>query len=398
MKQDKNKSHRRIMQITAFATTLLFSITSCKKDKKDDTNLLLMAALLGGNKAEFKLTNLNKMATGRIGSSQQDRSLLYSNQLVDLSGNDPLQYGDGEADGFTDHFMTPNSAGIEVCQIVAYKSVAKGGPAPGTETLKNINWSLRFGGGEYGPCSGMWPVGLTGGQSQFLDLHNPIPSELLQDFDRIGIVAHSFVYYLSTEQTSDSSYRYVSLFLNNLIKENNIVGGSRRGRVGTKIFSKGCPETLVSSNRYIFFNPMEMMSAQDCRISEAMIDSKNGLFLTNLPSKENFYNPPMFSGSAYSEELNLEYKLSPSVAAMDPKDPYIIVVPFDTSKAGGGKILFEVSVDNVLFWDSNDGNNTFSPESEVADRPNGTSGSENLTNNARKNLIFNLPTITSSLK
>nr|WP_036068419.1 hypothetical protein [Leptospira noguchii] len=57
------------------------------------------------------------------------------------------------------------------------------------------------------------------------------------------------------------------------------------------------------------------------------------------------------------------------------------------------KFRFDISVDNVLFWDSNSTNNVFSPQLDAADRPNATSGSDNLTTTSRKNLIFHLPTI-----
>ncbi|EMO27083.1 hypothetical protein LEP1GSC170_3294 [Leptospira interrogans serovar Bataviae str. HAI135] len=48
------------------------------------------------------------------------------------------------------------------------------------------------------------------------------------------------------------------------------------------------------------------------------------------------------------------------------------------------KFRFDISVDNVLFWDSNSTNNVFSPQLDAADRPNATSGSDNLTTTSRK--------------
>ncbi|EMF71584.1 hypothetical protein LEP1GSC145_3287 [Leptospira interrogans serovar Djasiman str. LT1649] len=74
-----------------------------------------------------------------------------------------------------------------------------------------------------------------------------------------------------------------------------------------------------------------------------------------------------------------------------------MVVPFDSSK-GAGRMLFEVSIDNVLFWDANDGNDIYSLQLSPGDRPNATSGDDNLTNSTRKNLIFHVPTIVGSLK
>lgn len=390
-----------MLQIAVFAMAALFSITSCKKDKDDDKNLLLALSLmkLNENKAEFKLSNASSSASTRIGDSQTYRSLFSSGKVSDLAGNDPQNYGDGAADGFTDHFITPAGAGIEICKIVAYKSVANGGPAVGSETLENVNWVLRYGGGEYGPCSGIWPVGLKGEDSGFIDLHSPIPNEIIKDFDRIGIVAYSFTYYLSPEQAPDPAYRYTSLFLNNLIRNNIPAGNTRRGDVGTKIFSNECPKSYLSTHDYIYFKVEDIIFNPNCKIREALIDSGNGLFLgSDLDSAEIYQNPAPHSGSGFSTDIKLKYELPPAAARLAPKDPYILVVPFNSSKTGGGKLLFEVSVNNVLFWDSNDGNNVFSPQSNTADRPNAISGEDNLTNTARKNMIFHLPTIVSSLK
>ncbi|MDI7212130.1 sigma factor sigX-regulated lipoprotein SrpA [Leptospira santarosai] len=400
MKQNKNKSRRGMLKIAVFAMTALFSIVSCKKDNNDDKNLLLALGLAALNeKAEFKLSNTSSLASARMGNSQTYRSHLSSGKLLDLAGNDPQNYGDGAADGFTDHFITPAAAGIEICQIVAYKSVAKGGPPVGSETFENANWYLRFGGGEFGPCSSIWPVGLKGETSGFVDLHRPIPNEIIKDFDRIGIVAYSFLYYLSPEQTPDSAYRYTALFLNNMVRDNIPVGGINRGDVGAKIFSNGCPTSYLSTHNYIYFKPTDMISNPNCRINEVVMDSSNGLSLrSDFMTTETYQNPPIPSGSEYSTDITLKYKLPTAAAGLGAKDPYVLVVPFDSSKAGGGKLLFEVSVDNVVFWDSNDGNNIFSPQSNAADRPNATSGADNLANTARKNMIFHLPTIVGSLK
>ncbi len=389
-----------MLKIAVFAMTALFSIVSCKKDNNDDKNLLLALGLAALNeKAEFKLSNTNSLASARMGNSQTYRSHFSSGKLLDLAGNDPQNYGDGAADGFTDHFITPAAAGIEICQIVAYKSVAKGGPPVGSETFENANWYLRFGGGEFGPCSSIWPVGLKGETSGFVDLHRPIPNEIIKDFDRIGIVAYSFLYYLSPEQTPDSAYRYTALFLNNMVRDNIPVGGINRGDVGAKIFSNGCPTSYLSTHNYIYFKPTDMISNPNCRINEVVMDSSNGLSLrSDFMTTETYQNPPIPSGSEYSTDITLKYKLPTAAAGLGAKDPYVLVVPFDSSKAGGGKLLFEVSVDNVVFWDSNDGNNIFSPQSNAADRPNATSGADNLANTARKNMIFHLPTIVGSLK
>ncbi|EMM84081.1 hypothetical protein LEP1GSC037_2964 [Leptospira interrogans str. 2006001854] len=60
---------------------------------------------------------------------------------------------------------------------------------------------------------------------------------------------------------------------------------------------------------------------------------------------------------------------------------------------GGMNLSFDISVDKTLFWDSTAADNVFSPQLDAADRPNATSGEDNLTNTARRNLIFHLPTV-----
>ncbi|ALO01583.1 hypothetical protein LIH_14615 [Leptospira interrogans serovar Hardjo-prajitno] len=93
----------------------------------------------------------------------------------------------------------------------------------------------------------------------------------------------------------------------------------------------------------------------------------------------------------------LTFQLPAIANRLAETDAYVLVVPFDSSK-GAGRMLFEVSIDNVLFWDANDGNDIYSPQLSPGDRPNATSGDDNLTNSTRKNLIFHVPTIVGSLK
>lgn len=77
-------------------------------------------------------------------------------------------------------------------------------------------------------------------------------------------------------------------------------------------------------------------------------------------------------------------------------DPYIMVL--NLGEGSISNLFLDVSMDNVLFWDSNAPDNQFSPQLDVQDRPNATSGADNLTNTSRKNMILHLPTILSSKK
>ncbi|AAS69374.1 hypothetical protein J6369_16110 [Leptospira interrogans serovar Copenhageni] len=66
----------------------------------------------------------------------------------------------------------------------------------------------------------------------------------------------------------------------------------------------------------------------------------------------------------------LTFQLPAIANRLAETDAYVLVVPFDSSK-GAGRMLFEVSIDNVLFWDAND---VYSPQLSPGDRPNATSG------------------------
>ncbi|KAA1269333.1 hypothetical protein E4413_14650 [Leptospira interrogans] len=60
------------------------------------------------------------------------------------------------------------------------------------------------------------------------------------------------------------------------------VGNVRRGDVG---FSKGCPESWLTSPAYIYismFNMSEMAFNPNCSMQEVLIDSTTGFFMTDF--------------------------------------------------------------------------------------------------------------------
>ncbi|EKR19258.1 hypothetical protein LEP1GSC019_0437 [Leptospira interrogans serovar Pyrogenes str. 2006006960] len=74
------------------------------------------------------------------------------------------------------------------------------------------------------------------------------------------------------------------------------MGNVRRGDVG---FSKGCPESWLTSPTYIYismFNMSEMAFSPNCSMQEALIDSTTGFFMTGfddyITKPDQFYNPP----------------------------------------------------------------------------------------------------------
>lgn len=411
MKQNRENTKRNLKQIAAFISVSVL-LMSCGSKKKDDKNNLLLA-LLGmslGSKAEFKLTTANTMAAARIANSSQFLVGPHASGLLsDLAGDDPLNYGD--TDAFSNHFLTPSAVSMEVCRILAYKSAAKGGPAPGTETLENAaftpfkiegaNGSGQVGAPDFGPCGGFMPVALKGGsvttESASLPI-TPIPSELSSEFDRIGIVVRSFSYYFEPKDVPENSYRYVDLLLNTPTQ--SLLS---RGEVSTKIFGSGCPASFANSASFILMQllqPGENLTSA-CSFYESAIDSSSGSFLS-IPGINYFtnpnsvLNPPSVAGINYtSANQKLRFKAPAAMNGVPSTAPYILIVSLDNSNPGKSNLLFNISVDNVLFWDSSGGDNVFSPQLDAADRPNATDGNDNLTNPARRNLIFHLPTILS---
>lgn len=404
-----------MLGITAFALATIFFITSCKKDKKDDTETLLLAALLlNGGVAEFNLSNTNALAANRIatGASQFRVGPNNSGFLVDLGGDNPQNYGDGAADGFNDRFLTPGAVSMSVCQVLAYKSVAKGGPAVGSETVENANF-VAFqlpsvappGMGDLGPCSGgAMVVALKGDKKGSMRIKT-IPDA--ENYDRIGFIIKSFVYYFDPTNVPEKAYRYVELNLNP-IAGNNLITQVARGDVNTDIWGNGCPASYANSASAFFpellFEKGENPFGGTCIFEEALIDVSSGAFLTPpshfhyITDPGSYLNAPTAPGVVYSEGQKLKFKTPASVNALAPTTPYILVVGLDSSKKGSGDLLFDISVDKVLFWDSTGADNIFSPQLDATDRPNATTGADNLATTSRKNLIFHLPTILGQTK
>lgn len=428
MKQNKNKFQRGMLKIAIFATTALFLITNCKKDKDDNTLELLLALSLmgGGSSAEFQLSTTSALVAARTANanSRQFRMLPHSTLLTDLAGDNPENYGDGIADGFNDRFITPEAVSMELCQLLAYKSVAKGGPAVGSETLDNASFiAFKFPsnlppGVDFGPCSGGAAIIALKGKEKGRVLINPIPAAEIQDYDRIGFVMESFSYYFNPNDVPENAYRYVDLALNPLAGDHldtDIV----RGDVITKIWKNGCPASFANSAS-AFFPQMVLEKGESlpmgttCSIGEALIHAGSGAFFTpNVNYKaqfttdpDSFLNPPSAPGVFYNAAQKLKFKVPASVSNLSATTPYILITNINTAKGekNSGEspremnLSFDISADNTLFWDSNDGNNVFSPQLDIADRPDATSGEDNLTNTTRKNMIFHLPTIISSLK
>ncbi|MBE8364345.1 sigma factor sigX-regulated lipoprotein SrpA [Leptospira borgpetersenii] len=422
MKQNKNQLQRGTLAITAFAITALFLVTNCKKEKDDNKELLLMAALLSGpnGKAEFKFSNTTNLLAARTKDSSRFLTLpdavgQGSAFLTDLAGDNPQNYGDGNGDGFNDKFLTPEAAEIQICQIVAYKSVEKGGPARGSETLQNANFvsfnmTGPFGSGVCTAFAGKSITGLGGTMKTTLPI-NQIPQNEKEDYDRIGLVIRAFRYYFNPNDIPENAYRYVDLILNKptppAFPGMEDVVFAERGDVSPVIFDHQSPQSFVTSPSLMFPELLPQNELKPYSFFESFIDASSGSLLkmpdgtsTNAAFGFNSLNPAEnYSGVLYTNNSQkLKFKLPTSAKSLKKDDPYILVVDLNNTKGEKGNLLFNVSVDKVLFWDSASADNIFSPQLDAADRPNATNGEDNLATTARKNLIFHLPTIRSETK
>lgn len=428
MKQNKNQLQRGMLTITAFAIATLFLVTNCKKEKDDNKELLLMAALLSGpnGKADFKFSNTTNLLAARTKDSSRFLTLpdtigQGAAFLTDLAGDNPQNYGDGNGDGFNDKFLTPEAAEIQICQIVAYKSVEKGGPARGSETLQNANFvSFNITGpfsdphGQFGGVctafAGIPITGLSGTTNRSLQI-NQIPQDEKNDYDRIGLVIRAFRYYFNPNDLPENAYRYVDLILNKptppAFPGMEDVVFAERGDVSPAIFDHKAPRSFVTSPSLMFPELLAQDEFRPYSFFESFIDASSGSLLkmpdgtsTNAAFGFNSLNPAEnYSGVLYTNHSQkLKFKLPTSAKSLKKDDPYILVVDLNNTKGEKGNLLFNVSVDKVLFWDSASVDNIFSPQLDAADKPNATNGEDDLATTTRKNLIFHLPTIRSETK
>ncbi|EKP13119.1 putative lipoprotein [Leptospira borgpetersenii serovar Mini str. 201000851] len=353
------KKHKFELKINALFSSILFLFISCNKDKdkdkdKDNQNDLLLAAILlhTGINAEFRISDTNALATAYTteNSSRFKVRSTASKFLTDLGGDNPQNYRDGVGDGFNDHFITPSAVSIGVYQVLAYKSVEKGGPAKETETLENANFIMFQAPGRPIPGSkvcatGFMPIGLETGNSSlssaFLPI-SPIPDNEQQDYDRVGIIACDFTYYFDPKDVPENSYRYVDLVLNNPIGSFSSDLSITRGDVSPKLFNKNCPSSFTNSSSFIHSDLLKSENVgNDCNMGQLAIDSSSGRILkaevsdeyNPFTNPERTLNPPSVAATDYTSAVQkLKFKTPAIIDNLDKKDPYILVIDLDFSK------------------------------------------------------------------
>ncbi|MBM9579218.1 hypothetical protein JWG45_18905 [Leptospira sp. 201903070] len=231
-----------------------------------------------------------------------------------------------------------------------------------------------------------------------------IPEEERTQYDRIGIIARSFGYYFDPQDVPENSYRYLNLIMNPAFDPNGLPI-YQRGEVIAEIFTNACPAEFITSPGYYFSANYDYDRTQ-CFGDGVRIDSSSGNFLLTSTTVDFFTNANYANRNRPLNALVndpmgtkiLKFKTSPEIDNLATTDPYILVVDYKTSDSGQNVLQIDLALDKVLFWDSPDTNNTFSPQSDANDRPNATNGTDNLQNSARKNLVFRLPTIKSKLR
>ncbi|EMJ48788.1 sigma factor sigX-regulated lipoprotein SrpA [Leptospira santarosai] len=431
MIQGRKNNRRGFPSILTGIALTSFLLANCSSKKKDNDmqNLLLLAlgtASGSGNyQVKFRLSDRNTLLSNNL--SQNSQSMRVGSNagfLEDAAGESFENYGDN--DGVNDHFATPSAVSIEVCYLLAYKSEKNGGPARGKETFKNASRVLHDplkdlppdeikNTDQIGPCPIATPVPLKGlnmtqtnqSYESIFDKTINIPEEERSQYDRIGIIARSFTYYFNPSDVPEDSYRYVSLMMNPLFYPN---GESiyKRGDVVASIFTNACPPEFLTSPAHLF---VELSNALDydrmhCSRDDGWIDSNSGNFLKMTWNSVDFFASTDYTN--HNRPINplvndpagikkLKFKSPQAMDLLASTEAYIIVTDFNhTSGRKENALRIDISVDNVLFWDSPDTNNVFSPQLDANDRPNALDGTDNLRNAARKNLIFRLPTILSS--
>ncbi|EMF82991.1 hypothetical protein LEP1GSC188_3075 [Leptospira weilii serovar Topaz str. LT2116] len=117
---------------------------------------------------------------------------------------------------------------------------------------------------------------------------------------------------------------------------------TERGDVVTPIFAKECYPSYKDSPNFIFWDlvpPEEKsISRPGYNFLEGVIDSSSGSFIDGIESSD--------------DSKKLKFKLPASANFLGKHDPYILIVDLNTNKKKNGNLLFNVSADKALFWDS----------------------------------------------
>ncbi|EHQ07894.1 sigma factor sigX-regulated lipoprotein SrpA [Leptonema illini] len=369
-----------------FSTFLLTLFTmsqflSCGKSKDDDT--LSMFMLLGF--MPFSGLNFQFASSSRASTSSHPAAASRSE-------------GDGTGDGFPDVFLTPSVMSLVVCDVVGFLPESEGGPAPGTETFENGVSIVDPSSGVYAngrDCVMGFHVAIREGELGYI--YGADLSEMGTTYDRIGLVLKSVNVFFPPEKVSDPNRRYWQAYYSNYYAYDNWF--IERGLVTHTVLLDSCPAELASNGALVDIMAGATMGDWSCQTSEspriAVADGKMGaLYESQTP-----LFPMQHTQSAYlSSNDAVSFNLPADISRFGYDQAYVVVLPVSTLSKKPNGITIEVIRENMLFFDSDDGDQVFSPESSSGDRPDVTdagayssTSERNLKDSSRRNLILNAP-------
>lgn len=387
---------KRTIALCVLPALLSFAgFARCADGGKDNSGLALLAlaALLDQTRLGVTLSSNDGLASfaaaPAFASDYSSQSALTA-PTANIAGVNLNAYGDGAADGFTDRFITPSHAGLNVSGILAWKRVAGGaGVASGAETLGNSDLTIL-------PVThghDAVEIALAQGVRTGVRVDPAVIAELSSgDYDRIGIQISSVVYFLPPAQAPDAAYRYIEL-----AKQAGYPNQFLDYSIHTRQFTSECPPEIVTTPTLDFYTRFPRGTA--CALYGGVIhaDGSGIGYVQNFgndpgQTRPAMHNHPAVARNSVSPTIATRFKFSPTGAIPD-----FYIIPLQRLAANAGEapqLTLRVSADHAIFWDSND-DDIFAPDSEGGDRPNANDGVDNESTPSRRNFMAYLPAIVA---
>ncbi len=334
------KKAKRMM--VAFMVALLLSAMtfSCKKDKKDGTMELVMLWLL------LNSSGLNFSFPAAASSAS------YAGSYHTLASTVTIPQGDGLGDNYADVLLTPSALSLHVCDVVGYLPESEGGPAAGTETFENGTSvaSREYASGNNCNSAFIAPIYDGTMSSMGADL-----SEMGTTYDRIGIVLQSVNAFFPAASITDPNRRYWSAQYSNSSPD-SINFTPDRGFVRNAILGESCSAELATNGGLVDTTKLKLTPG--CTFTQVDISIANG---KSAPSglSPRFAQQYIQMVPIYPDELR--FNLPSDISRFADNQAYVVVLPVTEEAKKENGITVDVYRENMLFYDSTDGNEIFSP-------------------------------------
>ena len=283
--------------------------------------------------------------------------------------------GDGISDNYEDVLLTPEMVKIGICDVVGFKPESEGGPGSGSEKFSN---GISIAGGPWASgnkCRSWEEVTIRENESRIIPVNI---SGLGTTYDRVGIVLKNISMFFSPNSISDPNRRYWNAYYSNML------GGDfwtiERGDVKNTIFYDTCPDDVATNTK---------ANLSGCKFSYTSIDVSTGKIQDYSETTPKF--PVKHGGHVPGGSTSLKFKLPSDISRFAKEEAYVVVLPIKDDQVDASRLTIEILHQNVLFYDSTDGDKIYSPETSEGDRPNATDGDVNLTNSSFKNLLLFSP-------